>query len=64
MATATEFEYQQVQLPRGVSRGAVARLLTDQAEYGHWELARLRLYPDGTRRAWLRRKVIRARRTA
>lgn len=64
MAAMTEFEYQQVRLPRGVSRGAATRLLTEHAEYGHWELARVRVYPDGTRRAWLRRKVIRARRTA
>jgi hypothetical protein len=34
------------------------------AEHGSWELARLRLYPDGRRRVWLRRKVLRAVRTA
>jgi hypothetical protein len=37
-------------------------LLTDRAEYGHWELARLRLYPDGTRRVTLRRKILRIQR--
>ena len=60
----TEYEYQQVNLPRTVSRNVATRLFTEQAEYGHWELARVRVYPDGTRRAWLRRRVIRARRTA
>jgi len=59
-----DFEYQLVNLPRTVSRGAATRLFTEHAEYGHWELARVRIYPDGTRKAWLRRKVIRARRTA
>ena len=59
-----EFEYQQVNLPRTVSRGAATRLFNEHAEYGHWELARVRVYPDGTRKAWLRRKVIRAMRTA
>ena len=59
-----EFEYQLVKLPRTVSRGAATRLFTEQAEYGHWELARVRIFPDGTRKVWLRRKVIRARRTA
>lgn len=59
-----DFEYQLVNLPRTVSRGAAARLFNEQAEYGHWELARVRIYPDGTRKAWLRRKVIRVRRTA
>ena len=64
MGPMTEYEYQHVYLPRGTSRGAARRLLTDQAEYGHWELARLRLYPDGSRRALLRRKMIRVVRTA
>jgi hypothetical protein len=30
-------------------------MLTMHAEYGGWELDRLRLYPDGTRRVVLRR---------
>lgn len=59
-----EWEYQNLFLPRGTSRNAARQLLTDHAEYGHWELARLRLYPDGSRRVVLRRKVIRAVRTA
>ncbi|WP_439649040.1 DUF5703 family protein [Herbidospora cretacea] len=46
-------------LPRGTSREAARRLLTEHAEYGHWELDRLRLYSDGSRRVWLRRKIIR-----
>lgn len=46
-----------------MTRGAVVRLLTEHAEYGHWELVRLVLYTDGSRRAVLRRKVIRAVRT-
>ena len=58
-----EYEVQQLFLPRGTSRAEARRVLTDQAEYGHWELARLRLYPDGSRRVWLRRRVIRAVRT-
>ena len=58
-----EFEFQQVNLPRTASRGAVTRLLTEQAEYGHWELARLRLFADGSRKVVLRRRVIRVVRT-
>ncbi|MGH3321946.1 MAG: DUF5703 family protein [Streptosporangiaceae bacterium] len=54
-----EYEYMQVYLPRGTSRRVARQLLTDHAEYGQWELARVRLYPDGSRRAWLRRKIIR-----
>ena len=59
-----DYEYQQLYLPRGTTRGEARRLLTDHAEYGHWELARLRLHADGSRRVWLRRKVIRVVRTA
>jgi len=57
-----EYEFRHVVLPRGTSRGAARRVLTDQAEYGRWELARVRLLPDGTRRVVFRRKIIRVRR--
>jgi Family of unknown function (DUF5703) len=59
----TEYAYMVVHLPRGTSREAVRRILTDHAEYGEWELARLRLYADGTRKVTLRRRIIRAVRT-
>ncbi len=60
----TEYELREVTLPRGTSRSAARALLTEEAEYGGWELARLRLYPDGHRQVWLRRRIIRVRRTA
>jgi len=63
MGAMTEYEVRHLVLPRGTSRGAARRLLTEQAEYGGWELARLLLYPDGTRKVWLRRRIIRAVRT-
>ena len=59
-----DYEYQQLYLPRGTTRGEARRLLTDHAEYGHWELDRLRLFADGSRRVVLRRKVIKVFRTA
>jgi hypothetical protein len=58
------YEYREFALPRGTSRDAARSVLTEYAEYGHWELARLRLYPDGRRRVWLRRRVMRVERTA
>ena len=58
-----EFEYQRVYIPRETSRSAAQRLLTEHAEYGHWELERTRLFPDGSRRVTLKRKIIRARST-
>lgn len=58
------YEYREVSMPRDSTRDAVRTALTEYAEYGHWELARLRVYPDGRRRAWLRRRVMRVARTA
>ena len=58
-----EYAYLVVYIPRGTSRDAARRILTDHAEYGDWELARLRLYADGSRKATLRRRIIRAVRT-
>jgi hypothetical protein len=58
-----DYEYQRFDLPRGTTRNAARRRLTDAAEYGHWELDRLRLYPDGRRRVVLRRKILRVRST-
>lgn len=58
-----EYEVQRVRLGRDLSRNAVRRLLTDHAEYGGWELQRLRRYRDGSREVWVRRKIIKARAT-
>ena len=58
-----EYEFDRFWLPRMQSRTTVCRLLTDRAEYGGWELDRVRLLPDGRRRVTLRRRVIRVRRT-
>jgi hypothetical protein len=54
-----EYTYIVLHLPRGTSRDAARRILTDHAEYGDWELAWLRLNADGSRQATLRRPIIR-----
>lgn len=54
-----EYEVERVRIPRHVSRNAVKQLLVEHAEYGGWELQRLRRYRDGTRDVWIRRKIIR-----
>lgn len=61
---SASFEYRELSLPRGTTRDTARSVLTEYAEYGKWELARLRLYPDGRRRVWLRRRVMRVSRTA
>ncbi|MEJ2578354.1 MAG: DUF5703 family protein [Kineosporiaceae bacterium] len=58
-----EYEYRELTVPRGMSRSELNRVLTDHAEYGHWELARVRLSAGGRRRVWLRRRIIRVVRT-
>ena len=59
-----EYSYLVLYMPRGMPRDAARRILTQHAEYGHWELSRLRLYADGSRKATLRRQIIRPVRTA
>ncbi len=61
MAVA-DYEYLVLNFGRGVERSTIRRTLTDHAEYGHWELARTRIYMGGLTRTWLRRRIIRARR--
>lgn len=55
MSLTTEYEYTPVRIPPGTDRTSAAVQLTLQAEYGGWELAKVRLQSDGTRRVWLRR---------
>lgn len=49
------YEYAPLRLPSNVDRTTATAQLTVQAEFGGWELARVRLYRDGTRQVTLRR---------
>ncbi|MFI5606593.1 DUF5703 family protein [Amycolatopsis sp. FDAARGOS 1241] len=51
-----DWEYRRLRLPPGVSRRAATIQLSIHAEFAGWELRTVRLYADGTRRVWLRRK--------
>lgn len=51
-----DVEYQRLYLPPGTNRRTAQMVLTLHAEFGEWELERLRLLPDGSRRAVLRRR--------
>ncbi len=62
--TGVEWEFDRVSFPSELSRNVVTRLLVDRAEHGGWELDCVRISTDGTRRVVLRRKIIRAVRTA
>jgi hypothetical protein len=45
-----------MRLPRDVTRVSASMRLALQAEFGGWELSRVRLYTDGSRRILLRRR--------
>lgn len=59
-----EWEFTKVSFDRNFPRGVVTKLLVERAEHGGWELDRVRIGNDGVRRVVLRRKIIRAVRTA
>lgn len=61
---AVEWQFEKVTFSREYPRNVVTRLLVERAEHGGWELVRVRISPDGTRRVILRRRIIRAVRTA
>ncbi len=55
----SRIEWRVVDIPRDVSKNDARALLTEQAEHGHWELARTQLFIGGARRVWLKRRTMR-----
>jgi hypothetical protein len=51
-----EYEWIPLSLPPDVTRLSASTRLSIEAEYRGWELTRVRLYTDGSRRVLLRRK--------
>jgi hypothetical protein len=64
VGSRSTWEYRELSLPRGTGRDAARAALVEAAELERWELARLRLHPDGHRTVWLRRRILRVARTA
>lgn len=54
-----EYEWVPLRLPPDVTRFTASTRLSIEAEYRGWELTKVRLYTDGTRRVLLRRKKTR-----
>ena len=52
-----DYEYAPLRLPPNVDRVTATAQLAIQAEYADWELARVQLFRDGTRKVLLRRRV-------
>ena len=57
VSAAGEYEYAPLRIPVGTSRSAAAQLMSMQSDTGGWELARLQLHADGTRRIIMRRRT-------
>lgn len=55
-AAGDDYEYIPLRLPPDVSRVTASMRLAIQAEFGGWELSRVRLYHDGSRRVLLKRR--------
>ena len=51
-----DYEWIPLRLPPDVTRVSASTRLAIEAEYRGWELTRVRLYPDGSRRVLLRRR--------
>jgi hypothetical protein len=59
IAAGGTYQTRVVAIAPNIPRADATRLLTDEAEYGRWELDRSAMYWGGARRAWLRRKALR-----
>jgi Family of unknown function (DUF5703) len=64
LGRGVEWEFDKVTFSREYPRNVVTKLLVERAEHGGWELDRVHITADGTRRIVLRRRIIRAVRTA
>lgn len=51
-----DYEWVPLRLPPDVTRVTASTRLSIEAEYRGWELTKVRLYTDGSRRVLLRRK--------
>lgn len=58
-----EYEWVPLRLPPDVTRISASTRLSIEAEYRGWELTRVRLYTDGSRRVLLRRRKSAANRS-
>ncbi|HEV8174191.1 MAG TPA: DUF5703 family protein [Actinoplanes sp.] len=52
-----DYEYAPLRLPSNVDKLTAAAQLAIQAEFSGWELAKVKLFSDGTRQVMLRRRV-------
>lgn len=58
-----QFEYLVLTFHPKESAPIAYQRIREHAEYGKWELERTRLYQGGSRKYWLKRRVLRVERT-
>ena len=56
--STNSYEYQTIQIPKGMKINVVRSMLVERAEMGSWILDRVRIYPDGRHLVTLRRRII------
>mgnify|MGYP000926468585 FL=1 len=56
--STNSYEYQTIQIPKGMKINVVRSMLVERAELGSWILDRVRIYPDGRHLVTLRRRII------
>jgi hypothetical protein len=56
--SSNTYEYQTIQIPKGMKINVVRSMLVERAELGSWILDRVRIYPDGRHLVTLRRRII------
>jgi len=52
-----DYEYAPLRIAKHTDSATAAAQLTIAAEFSGWELARVRIFKDGTRKVMLRRRV-------
>ncbi|SIR88977.1 DUF5703 family protein [Williamsia sterculiae] len=55
--TADGYEFLPLRLPPDVTRLTASIRLSIEAEFSGWEISRVRLYSDGTRKVLLKRRI-------
>jgi hypothetical protein len=58
LARGGSYEYRVVTVPAQTSTSSTSKAISDQAEYGRWEMAKSATYWGGAKRVWLRRKTL------
>ena len=56
--STNSYEYQTIQIPKGMKINVVRSMLVERAEMGSWILDRVRIYPDGRHLVTLLRRII------